>query len=302
MSLRRVEIDSSKKATQWLSSVTEAMKALQLKVKTEDDVAYVALGNDSQIAIYPQSETAGKFEKQVKENDTVKVVDASNYDSIDKLIDAVKQIQSTNSSKQQVSTTRRILRAGKNHQKALMAEKLNASRFSQKKTRTSRIPLATDPGSNKRGQVIRKEKGQRGVFLNSSRGRSSVNETARKPQSDGKKLVNLKADSHIYQVSPSVDGSNLVSEISKYTDSFQKVEGVLFNKPDPITGSPELYIAYVDSDEGVIVVSKIVVDSDGGVFKTVTELAESCFYPPVDYSSDPNIQLDESPNLEGGAF
>lgn len=235
----------------WLPLIMEAIKGLNLKVKVEGDKLYVALGNDSQLAITPTSESAGSYEEQVKEDDVVKVKSEGSYQDLKTLLDTLTKASSGSLSSNKKSTKggKIILSAGKNYQAALTAKKLNSS-VSDGWEDVNTTAAKSFP----RGRKAPKRSGT----LNSSR----------KPQS-------LRAGCS-YEVP---DLSNELLEIvARMTPNFQAVSAVLFNKPDQINGQQGLYIAYWDAVEGLVVVSRIDTVTDGGVFNDLATFAASVGY------------------------
>lgn len=245
MSVRRIKTNSAVEVADvalWLPLIVEAIKGLKLQVKTEGKVVYISLGTTSQLAIYPESESKGKFEKQEKENNVVKVVEEGNYDSLKNLVELVTKATSTNSSKQSSNASknsnstgaRRILRAGKNHQKSIRATKLNSSR--------KNIPMYSKAASIKTNANKKQRKLQR---LQSSA--TSVN--------------------------------NPAEVIGAYTDDLQPVQGVLFNVDCPETNEPTLYIAYYDEITDVWVVQRITIPGDCQVFNDKESMIQTMFPP-----------------------
>lgn len=234
----------------WLPLIMEAIKGLDLKVKVEGDKLYIALGNDSQLAITPTSESAGSYEEQVKEDDVVKVKSEGSYQDLKTLLDTLSKASSgsLSSNRKTAKGGKTVLSAGKNYQKALASRKLNSS------TSTGWEGIfSSTTKPNSRNQRIAKRRGT----LNSNRA----------PQS-------LKAG---YSTAVPDLSDELFDVVSNMTPNFQKVSGVIFNKPDPINNGPGLYIAYWDGIEGLVVVSRIDTVADGGVFNDLTTFASSVF-------------------------
>lgn len=243
MGLRHIKTNASVTPADvalWLPLIVEAIKGTQLKVKTEDDAVYVALGSDSQLAIYPESEQRGKFERQVKDKDVVRVSEEGTYDTLKKLLEIVTKA-STNSSRSAVKTTnavgnRRVLKAGRSSQEAIRRGK-----------QKSRSVLTAS-----RKKVMN---------LNSGCGCGCGNCSGSCTEDCGSSAMETE----------------LLDALSVAADSTQAVKGVLFNKPDALTGEPALYLAYTDTEEDLVVVTRVDVSTDGGVFNTPAEMVETCF-------------------------
>ena len=140
MGIRQIKINSNadtQDAAKELSSITEVLKKLNLRTKSDNGTVYVEVDDNTQIAIYPESENKGKVETQVKENNQVKAEDSKVYNSLDELTEIIsKKTQlDTSSVKKPV---KQVIRAGKNYQEALQAKKLNASRNREFRSQPSR--------------------------------------------------------------------------------------------------------------------------------------------------------------------
>lgn len=161
---------------------------------------------------------------------------------------------STSTTEVSNATSKTVLRAGKNFQEAV-AEKLNASKGSEAHSWVTICPA----GENKHARKNAAKSTAPKTSLNNSRTLipKSRTQTAAKP-------MKLQASCNCGK--PDCPTCNFCKTFPTLVDGCQSVCGFLFNKPDNISGSPALYIAYYDSFENLVIVSRVDTVNDGGVF------------------------------------